>query len=133
MVDYLIVCDGSVDPSSIRSGSDVQFLFRVRIIDPQLSPILGLALRTIDGVFVYGINSSMNDNGFTQTKIDDGVVFSIVLTLALQEGDYFLDLGVTKQIVDQQVMLNRRGNVAHIQIKTTPNFSGLVNLKSPKI
>ena len=106
----------------------VRIFVAARIANTYPDPQFGFALRRVDGLYVYGTNSTMQPAAFAHWTRNDLFVFSFCLKLALQGGNYFFDIGIHHEIARTPVMLSIRRHAIQITVTSTPHFDGVANL-----
>ncbi len=132
IVDCVISSCGETFPTQIMSGSTVEFLVKTtRILDG--GPVeVGIHLRTISGISVYGVNSVMKSgNSFEAIDSPNGKAFKFSCVIPLNSGDYTLDLGLFRIENGETINLHVRRKVFVIPISTIFKFDGLIDL-APK-
>lgn len=140
IVDYLVLCEGECDPVSVDSGSLVHIYAKVRFHEDVAGPLFGLAVKTVDGLTVYAINSFFTDICVESTSASDILVFHFSVNLRLAPGDFFIDLGVDEQVGDsgqgrrkRQCLyesLDRRCAVIHLYVREKNWFHGLADFEA---
>jgi hypothetical protein len=109
IIDYLIVAGKEYDPTTIVSGEEINIYVKIKYYQGIEDPMTGFAIKTIDGIDVYGINTkSMN----IELQSIDGllmvVVFKWSVVLNLARGDYFIDVGCAEYVDGESLPLDRR-------------------------
>ncbi|MGP0630175.1 ABC transporter ATP-binding protein [Nitrospina sp. 32_T5] len=131
IIDYLIVCDNNFDPLSIASGKKIEVYIKARFHELVEFPLMGVAIRTVDGILIYGFNSFYTKGDLSKANAGDVKLGKITLSLKLNSGDYFLDLGVDLKENEGSpgyINLDRRSYVAHLNIIERNKFFGLADL-----
>jgi homopolymeric O-antigen transport system ATP-binding protein len=129
IIDYLVVAEGKTDVSSIYSGSQVEIYIKTRFHQATDSPMFGFALKTVDGVIVSGNNSRFSQHKLKPVVPGEVVVFRFTLSLKLQPGDYFVDLGVAEKLPVEDNQMDTRNSLIHIHVGYKHQFTGLVDLQ----
>ena len=93
-------------------------------------PLFGLALKTIDGVMVYGYNTRIADYVMHPVEKGSTVIFKFTMRLNLFPGDYFLDLGVAEKLPVEDKLMDIRYDLVHLCITAKDRFDGIVDLES---
>lgn len=129
--DYLVVCNGKLDPVAIRFNDIVDIYLKVFFYEDVLSPHYGFAIYTIDGILVYGSNAPcFKKADIKAAEQKTFVVIKLSIRFSLNAGDYFIDLGVGENCDDSIVPIDRRCGIIHLFIEQSPQFSGVVELES---
>ena len=130
IVDYLIVSGGDADPRVINSGSEISVYVKVHFDADVAYPCFGISLKSKDGLTIYALNSAWVDAERSPARRGDVRIVQFNLTLPLNTGDYFLDLGVD-ELQGSMTYTNicRRMAVAHLSVISGRSFHGFVDLK----
>ncbi|WP_431323492.1 ABC transporter ATP-binding protein [Rhizobium sp. YTU87027] len=130
ILDFEIATDLQSFPALIASGQLVTLAVSIRFHVDLVCPILGLTIKTKEGVTVYGVNSeTLEIDRFREigTKGTTAVV-KATFNCRLAQGDYFLSLGLASRNGEDIVPHDRRYDAIHIQIAPEMTFTGLANL-----
>lgn len=128
LLDYLIACDGEYDPAVVQSGARVELYLKARYRASISAPLFGITLKTVDGVVVYALNSYFQGKILNRAQAGDVIVFKFELSLPLQAGDFFVDVGLDRASGESYDCLERRITLIHLQILREAEFHGLVDL-----
>ena len=91
----------------------------------------GFLIKTLEGLCLYGTNSSLASckREIISVLAGDIFVFRFSLSLALNEGDYLVSFGVSARGINEQfVPLERRYDSVIINVQQSREFQGLINL-----
>jgi len=127
--DYCLLVDGHQAPSTIPYGTTLLVYVRIKTVHELNDPECGMVLRSKNGQMVYGVNNEMDQSAFEMIDTADGIVFGFSLKILLQEGDYFLDLGLSEKVFGNNEMSHFRGAAIHIAVGSGPPFDGIVDLQ----
>jgi len=127
--DFFFSVEDEIEPSLIESGSKSDLCVRVRLGRKIETLMWGVALRSKDGVTIFGTNSIIDPEAFDKIEVESGFVFKISQSLCLSGGDYFFDVGIVEIIDGKEHVLHFRGNAIHFTVADTPGFDGLVDLR----
>lgn len=129
LLDYRILVDEhEVATNSFVAGQQIRFLVSVHATDWPDETEFGFALRRVDGLYVYGTNSTMRPDSFDCWRKEDRLVFSFGLSLKLQSGHYFLEFGIFRKVIEETIILLTRRNAIHLVVHHTPAFDGIADL-----
>jgi len=130
ILDFHLSADGEDYPLLIRSGAKIRLSISVLFMQRLISPILGLTLKTKEGVTVYGANSETLDvDGFRDMGEEGSVaIVEMEFSCALAGGDYFISLGIATRHGDEVIPHDRRYDCIHLVVTPDTRFSGLANL-----
>lgn len=132
IIDYLIEVDGERDVSALTAGSKINIYLKAlfhRYVD---QPMIGFAIRSVDGVVLYGTNTFMQSIVMDAAEYDEIRVVSFQFYATMYPGDYFLDLGVCE--IDGSTpghVFDDRRSIIHIAIQADgiPTFDGYVDFR----
>lgn len=130
ILDYYMEADGVPYPSIINTGQTIRLAVSIRFHANLVRPILGIILKTKEGITVYGVHSedlrceSFQDLGLASTVIMAQAEFCCQLA----QGDYFVSLGVATRNGDEITPHDRRYDSIHFVVRSISKFTGLVNL-----
>ena len=129
--DFLLIADQEYYPSTISIGQKIFLSISVRFHKNIIQPIVGLTIKTKEGITVYGTNSKIlklekiKEYGLKNSvaKID----FSF--SQKLSQGDYFISLGIASWDGGKLIPHDRRYDSIHLQVGANSNMLGLVDLE----
>ncbi len=133
IIDYLVVYNNNFDPVSVYSGDLIDIYIKAKFHEAVEFPFMGFAIKTVDGVLVYGFNSFYTQAMIPEAQEGDILIGKISVKLKLMRGDYFLDLGVDyKETAEstRYVNLDRRCAVIHLKIIERNQFFGLADFEA---
>jgi lipopolysaccharide transport system ATP-binding protein len=129
IIDYLVSTDKQSDVDVIHAGDHVQLLLKVRFHAPIARPVIGFAIKTVDGIEIYGTNTFLLAIAVAQAAPGDVRVFAFAFSMIAKAGDYFVDLGVAQ--VDGTpggaVIDVRRSAVHLVVVAERAGFTGLAD------
>lgn len=118
-------------PSIVSSGQTITLSAAIVFGQNISKPILGINIKTSEGVTVYGKNSDNSHNaGFDRCgDVGSVTVVETSFVCRLAPGDYFISLGVASRIDGEVVPHDRRYDSIHFQVQGGSDFAGLVDLE----
>lgn len=129
--DYLIAGPGGDYPASIECGDRLRLAFRCVFKRDFDNVVPGLMIKTLDGVFVYGTNSLILNEGWQRIHVRAGEekVFEFSLPFFLNTGDYLVSLGVAagEQLETLEPLDRRYDSIIVSSTRSVP-FTGMVDL-----
>ncbi|WP_225772513.1 ABC transporter ATP-binding protein [Pseudomonas sp. Marseille-Q5115] len=130
LLDYHLRSGGRDFPAQVTSGETIELWLRFRFNRRVINPILGLTLKTKEGVTLYGTNSQLQSCGAIAKlgEADSTAKAKLTFNACLGSGDYFISLGLASQVGDSIVPHDRRYDVIHLCVAPTPQMLGLVDL-----
>ena len=130
ILDYFFAADGAHYPSAVSSGQNLTLAVTVKLLKDFHRPILGITIKTKEGVTVYGANSETL--GCTEFGLagDSGAVIQATTEFkcSLAAGDYFISLGLASKHGEEVIPHDRRYDAIHLQVRPNDQFFGLANL-----
>ena len=130
ILDFFLAADGEPYPLAITSGQQLVLAVSIRFTAELVRPILGVTIKTKEGVTVYGVNSETLEVEEFNSLGQAGSVVAPELTFRcrLAPGDYFVSLGLASRQGYDIVPHDRRYDSIHLQVAPNTSFHGLVNL-----
>ena len=131
ILDYKLVANGEPYPSAISTGQKIDLSLAVKFIAAVFRPILGVTIKTKEGITVYGANSEtlkqsdLSDAGFENSTIE--MKISFICDLAY--GDYFISLGLASKHGEEVIPHDRRYDAIHMKVRPNNTFFGLIDMK----
>lgn len=130
ILDYYYAVDGEIYPSAITTGQTVFLAISLQFYRDLVRPILGITIKTKEGVTVYGVNSETLECDDFQVlgKQDSVVEVETKFTCRLAPGDYFISLGIATRQGEDVTPHDRRYDAIHMQVRPNSSFFGLTDL-----
>ena len=131
VLDFYLAADDEPYPSAISTGQLITLVTSIRFYKDLYRPVLGLTIKTKEGVTVYGANSeTLNCDDFIALGAKGSAIQAkAVFTCALAPGDYFVSLGVATKHGEEVIPHDRRYDSIHLQVRPNKAFFGLIDLK----
>jgi lipopolysaccharide transport system ATP-binding protein len=131
IVDYTIQSEGHADVTNIQFGTEIQLYIKVWFCRNVEMPIVGFAIKTVEGVEIFGTNTFLMGKQIKAASSGEVGTFKFSFSLRVNPGDYFFDIGVAE--VDGTrggAVLDVRRSIAHcvISLGTQRSFDGLLDL-----
>jgi lipopolysaccharide transport system ATP-binding protein len=132
IADFRLVSNAEAYPTSISAGETVTLMIAIRFLKTLVRPILGVTIKTKEGVTVYGTNSELMDCAETRDmgEPDQKVVMTVQFECNLGPGDYFVSLGIATREGNEIVPHDRRYDAIHIVVSPDSSFFGLANMNA---
>lgn len=107
-------------------------LFRIKIKGYQFvkNPILGIIIKTKEGLELYGNNTLYSDIDVPSLLQGKDILIEYRIQVNLQPGDYFLSAGVAEITSNGIIPLDRRYDLAVISVLPADKSFGLVNMNA---
>jgi lipopolysaccharide transport system ATP-binding protein len=130
ILDFYLSADGEDYPSAITTGQNIVLAISVRFLISLVRPILGITIKTKEGVTVYGVNSEMLEVEEFKSLGQYGQVAYARASFCcrLAPGDYFISLGIATKQGEYVTPHDRRYDAIHIQVQPVSTFFGLIDL-----
>ena len=132
IIDFHLSAAGLDYPIAVDTGAQVKLSVFVRFDTDLVCPILGMTIKTKEGVTVYGVNTESLDCLEFRTCGQKGEIVEaeVFISCDLAPGDYFISLGISTKDGEEVTPRDRRYDSIHLQVRPTDKFFGLVNLDS---
>ncbi len=129
IVDFELASDGKLYPSMIESGAIATLALRIVFDREVIRPILGVTVKTSEGVAVYGSNTEYKSLAGWSRRGTAGTVVDVRmrLDLSLADGDYFISVGIASRNESGVVPHDRRYDGIHIKVGHA-DFFGMADL-----
>lgn len=130
ILDFYLAADGEAYPAAIETGQDIVLAVSIQFVAEMVRPILGVTIKTKEGVTVYGVNSeTLGVEAFELLGQACSVVApELTFRCQLAPGDYFVSLGLASRQGADVVPHDRRYDAIHLHVSSSTRFFGLVNL-----
>jgi lipopolysaccharide transport system ATP-binding protein len=131
ILDFYYAVDGEPYPSALSTGQTVCLAISIQFCRDLVRPILGITIKTKEGVTVYGVNTeTLNCDDF-QGLGTQGSVVDVETNFAcrLAPGDYFVSLGIATRQGEDVIPHDRRYDAIHLQVRPDSSFFGLTDLE----
>src|SRR5258706_3460270 len=128
IVDYLVICGHTVDPTQITSGEEIDIYITIRFHADVEHPCFGIGVNSKDGVQIYALNSAWTVSEPIPARAGEFRVVRFRLVLALNSGDAFLDVGVDElKYARHYTNICRRMGLVHLVVHANKTFHGLAD------
>jgi lipopolysaccharide transport system ATP-binding protein len=130
ILDYHLGAGETSYPTVVVSGQKLRLSVSVSFRADIFRPILGVTVRTKEGVTIYGANSESLDVEALWTACRTGsvMVAEIAFVCRLATGDYFLSLGIADRQGEEIIPHDRRYDAIHLHVGPERRFLGLADL-----
>ncbi|MEQ1636898.1 MAG: ABC transporter ATP-binding protein [Methylococcales bacterium] len=130
ILDFYLMADQLLYPSNIFIGQTIRLGFSVKFLTDLVRPILGITVKTKEGVTVYGVNSETLhvENLNLIGKKGSAIIVEATFLCRLASGDYFISLGVASKYGEEVVPNDRRYDAIHFHVNPNNSFFGLIDL-----
>jgi lipopolysaccharide transport system ATP-binding protein len=131
ILDFYLAADDEPYPSAISTGQGITVALSVKFHRDFYRPILGITVKTKEGVTIYGVNSeTLECDDFLDLGRSGSVIQAeTVFTCHLAPGDYFISLGIASKHGEEVIPHDRRYDSIHLQVRPSSIFFGLADLE----
>lgn len=131
ILDFYLAANGEPYPSAITAGQTITLAVSAKFHSDMLRPILGIIIKTKDGVTVSGTNSEIADVTDLRVLVKQGsiVVGKCSFRCGLGPGDYFISLGLATRENEEIIPHDRRYDSIHFIVEPHAKFHGLADLE----
>jgi lipopolysaccharide transport system ATP-binding protein len=130
ILDFYLTADDEPYPSAVSTGQQLTMAVSIKFHRDFYRPILGITIKTKEGVTVYGVNSETLacDDFLKLGRSGSAIQAEIVFTCRLAPGDYFISLGIASKHGEEVIPHDRRYDSIHLQVRPNSTFFGLADL-----
>ncbi len=130
ILDYYLAADNAPYPSAVSTAQAMTLAVTVKLLKDFHRPILGITIKTKEGVTVYGANTeTLGCKDFGEAGDKDSVVqVNAEFKCNLAAGDYFISLGLASKHGEEVIPHDRRYDSIHLQVRPNDQFFGLADL-----
>jgi lipopolysaccharide transport system ATP-binding protein len=130
ILDFYLSANGESYPSAITIGQNIVLAISIRFLSILVHPILGITIKTKEGVTVYGVNSETLEIDEFKSLGEYGQVAYAKASFCcrLAPGDYFISLGIATKQGEDATPHDRRYDAIHIHVRPGTTFFGLIDL-----
>ena len=131
ILDFYLAAGGDPYPTAVATGQNICLALSVLFYSDLLRPILGITIKTKEGVTIYGVNSELLQCNEFQVLGKRATVAQAEANFQcrLAPGDYFISLGVATRKGEEVIPHDRRYDSIHVHVKPHGGFFGLVDLE----
>jgi lipopolysaccharide transport system ATP-binding protein len=131
ILDFYLATDEGPYPSAVTAGQIVTLAVSIKFHCDLLRPILGIAIKTKDGVTVSGTNSEIADVTDLRVLFKKGTVIhgKSNFSCGLAPGDYFISIGIATRESEDIIPHDRRYDSIHFAVRPHTRFHGLADLE----
>jgi lipopolysaccharide transport system ATP-binding protein len=128
--DFRLQSDGVEYPHSVESGARLRLDLAVTFERTLVRPILGVTVKTKEGVTVFGSNSELLacDEVRNMGGAGERMRATVFLDCKLGQGDYFISLGIATREGENIVPHDRRYDSIHLVVSPDSSFFGLLDM-----
>ncbi len=128
ILDCRILNRDGEETTLIESGERYIIRIVTRFNKEVSDPIIGINIKTIDGVLVFGINTLKSGSPVGEVNSGDVVSVDFEVDLNLFRGSYILSAGVIEVASSSIIPLDRRWDLIVLKVIDKDNFWGLTTL-----
>lgn len=131
IIDYVMMAKGRTDLPCIVSGTELTIFVKVQFMQSVTQPIVGFDLKTDRGVTIISSNTFLSQTPLRQAQYGEVKMYQLDLSTPLNEGDYFIDLGIAKYDGTQGgAVLDVRRSIIHLVVcpVSEKRFNGIVDI-----
>ncbi|MDZ4099317.1 MAG: Wzt carbohydrate-binding domain-containing protein, partial [Methylophilaceae bacterium] len=131
ILDFYLAADDDTYPSAVSTGQKITMAISIRFHNDFYRPIMGITIKTKEGVTVYGVNSETLDcDDFIKLGRSESVIqIQAVFNCLLAPGDYFISLGIASKHGEEVIPHDRRYDSIHLHVRPNTRFFGLTDLE----
>lgn len=131
VIDFALEAASKLYPAEISADEELRIVMKVRFDADVECPVFGLLIKTIDGVFLYGTNSTLAGGARQAPAIRDEIrICEFGLRPAVNTGSFLISLGVSAESPGAITALDRRYDAILINVRHPAPFWGIADLGS---
>lgn len=125
---YIFFDEFGKETTVFSTGTTLRVKITAEAVEYIENPVIGIIFKTISGVEVYGTNTK--ELKCISPSVDKNDKFTTVFSIPnyLNEGTYFVTLGITDQSNGEIVTIDRLIDVTFVRVLSDSKCIGLVNL-----
>ena len=131
ITDYHIEAGGELFPSAIDTHQATRISFKVEFERDVERPVYGLLIKTLEGIYLYGTNSSLAKPNPRPERVANGDsrVVAFTFPLMLNAGAYLISVGVSDEQDDgETVPMDRRYDSVLFTVSHRYSGSGIMDM-----
>ena len=113
---------------AFEAGETAGFTVQIRFREPVERPVLGFALRTVENVVLYSVNSDLLGGPLAPAAAGELRELRIDCSLPLPAGPVFADFTVAALAKGDPKLLDARMSMLRLELRSARSFAGLVDL-----
>jgi lipopolysaccharide transport system ATP-binding protein len=131
ILDFYLAADDEAYPSTVSTGQQITLSVSIKCHKDFFRPILGVTIKTKEGITVYGTNSeTLECDDFIKLGRNGSVIQTeAVFPCRLAPGDYFISLGFATKNGEEVIPHDRRYDSIHLHVRPNGMFFGLTDLE----
>ncbi|MCS7464251.1 ABC transporter ATP-binding protein [Paenibacillus doosanensis] len=130
ITSFKLLDENGEESSIFKTGKAIQIEVEAVAEDFIEEPVLGVLFKTINGVEVFGSNSKILGCKIHSINSKDFLRYTFKFPMHLNEGTYFLSLGITDQANGESITVDRLVDVTFFRVISTLSCLGLANLNT---
>ncbi len=129
-INFNIRQNDELNPIVLCSDSNYEISFSAKFHNSVKNVILGLTIKTNDGITVFGRNTQEEPNMDALQSVDKGGVVNATFFIRpkLCTGDYLISLGIVKDVDGEIIPMERRYDSICIKVNSDSPSYGIVDL-----
>jgi lipopolysaccharide transport system ATP-binding protein len=130
ITDIILTGSFGTDAPSFATGEIAIFDMAVRFNRDVARPVIGFALKNVEGICIYGTNSVLTPYNAKSARDNDTVSFRIECPLRLAAGTYFADFSVCTEEAGEIKILGARMSAVELAVTGVGRFFGIADLNA---
>ena len=130
IVDFELKNMEGQEITHVQSMGVILFCCKVRFYKYVENPILGVVVKTKEGVELYGTNTLYGNVDLQPKNQGDEFWVEYKMNFSLQPGDYFISAGITEMNDRNLLPLDRRYDLAMLSVLPGDKSFGIVNMNA---
>lgn len=127
IIDYSVVSGKRFDIASVNPGDQIDIYVKALFFATVFRPVAGFSIKTLDGLILYGYNNIYNESDIPPIAPNTICVFRFSLTMPVQGGTYFFDVGLAENMEsDSYKVFERRSSLFSLVVNKNQRADGLL-------
>lgn len=128
IIDVLVRTEDGFNQAVLTRPQVIDIFMKVYFSEAKASPVIGLSLKSVEGVMIHGNNSRLRMTLLPPVESDTIRVYKLSLNMNLHDGDWFVDLGVAEHIDMIDRPSDIRAAVLHFMMSQGSLYDGITDL-----
>lgn len=132
ILDYSLFSNGKLFPYEYKTNEKFKIILKVLYeVDIQM-PVIGILIKSIDGIFLYGTNSDFSGSSLPPVKSGSVKLYEFSFPLNLNTGDFLISLGISyyDNNTGENMPLDRRYDSINLRVSRDTFLWGIIELNA---
>lgn len=130
IIDYCLRTSNNDSQPIVESGGKLDIFVKIIAHAPIERPVFGYAITSTDGFTIHGENTKLLNIVVPPLKKGSVHIVRWSITITLNQGIYFIDLGVGMDLPTGLLPVDRRAGITHFNVVSRKVYTGVCDLDS---